>query len=355
MKRLMLVGAMVFVALSALFTAVNSAAVSETVVNNAYMVAYALPEINSDPLHIVAESPSRAWFTLPGIDAVGRLVVTTTVDYTFTIYDLPAGSEPYGIALSGGYVWFTMRSANQIGRLNMADGNINSYALGSGAAPTGIAVAPNGIVWFAQSGSNSLGRLDPGSSNLTSIPYMTANAQLHDVAVQNNNSIWVTAAGARQIGNYRYDVDTFLAISTAETNSEVNYLALDGNVTWISAGNSNLVGRYAPGTLAIWRWYASPSPASGLSAIAFGTQGGVNRTWVAQKEADKILLIESRSGGAASFLWPQALPTPGSQPVGLSLASDGTVWVAASGSNEIVTWSPPYFDLQRVYLPAIQR
>jgi virginiamycin B lyase len=356
MKRALTLSIVFLTALLVLVTAFTSMAAPQAVSPNPYMTAYVLPDTNSAPLHIVAESPSRAWFTLPGIDAVGRLVVTTTVDFEFTIYgQLPAGSEPYGIALSGNYVWFTLRAVDAIGRLNMSDGMIVTYPLPTGAAPTGIDVAPNGIVWFAQSGSNSLGRLDPTDSALSHIAYPQADAQLHDVAVQNNSSIWVTAAGRQQIGLYDAVANEFLPVSTAETGSAVNYMVLDGSVAWISASNSNRVGRYAPGTLSLWRWYTAPTSASDLADIAFSKYGGVNRTWIAQKGVNRIWLLESSSGGMARFIWSQSLPSPNSQPTGVSVSGDGTVWLTAPGSNQIVTWSPPYLDLQQVYLPIIIR
>jgi virginiamycin B lyase len=339
-----------------LMLATTFASMAAPVSSNPYMTAYNLPEANSAPLHIVAESSSRAWFTLPGIDAIGRLVVTTTVDFNFTIYEgLPAGSEPYGIALSGNYIWFTLRAADAIGRLNISDGTIATYPLPPGSAPTGIDVAPNGLVWFAQSGSNSLGRINPVDNTLFHIPYPLADAQLHDVEVQNNSSIWVTAAGRQQIGLYDAIANQILTVSTAETGSAVNYLVLDGTVNWISASNSNRAGRYAPGTLSLWRWYTAPMPASGLADIAFGSYDSVNRTWIAQKEVNRIWLLESDSGGRATFNWSQPLPSPNSQPTGISVSSDGTVWLTAPGSNQIVTWSPPYLDLRQVYLPIIMR
>jgi streptogramin lyase len=356
MKRALSLSIIFLAALFTLATTFASIAAPQAVSSNPYMTAYALPDANSAPLHIVTESPSRAWFTLPGIDAIGRLAVTTTVDFEFTIYDqLPVGSEPYDIALSGNYVWFTLRAADAIGRLNISDGTIISYSLPAGSAPTGIDVAPNGLVWFAQPGSNSLGQLNPADNTLSHIAYPQANAQLHDVEVQNNSSIWVTAAGRQQIGLYDVIANQFLPISTAETGSAVNYMVVDGNVSWISASNSNRAGRYAPGTLSLWRWYTAPMPASGLADIAFSNYSGVNRIWIAQKEVNRIWLLESGSGGSARFSWSQPLPSPNSQPTGISVSSNGTVWLTAPGSNQILTWSSPYFDLQQVYLPIIIR
>jgi virginiamycin B lyase len=343
-----------------------------------YLIAYAIPYPGSNPQHIALESPARAWFTLPGIDAVGSLVITSTTDYQFSRFDLPAGSDPYDIAVGGGAVWFTMRGSNSIGRINIAtpilshnsefasDGDyrvylpivtrplIQNYIIPTpDSKPTGIAVAPDGMVWFAQENGNKLSRLDPASGFIEEYAYGTPNALFHDLTVQTNGIVWVAAPGVQRI--VAFSEGEFFNLTTAATGSEARYLALQGGIPWISAENSNLIGRYAPGTLALWRWYTPPSPSSGLSDIAFTTYGGVNRTWVAQRHVNRILLIESTDGGAATFYWEEQLPTPGSQPAGLAVASNGNLWITAPGSNEIVVWSPPYLDLQSVHLPLIHR
>jgi streptogramin lyase len=345
----------VVMAMAAIFwLTANQMKAAPQISSDSYLVAYAIPYPGSNPQHIALESPARAWFTLPGIDAVGSLVITATTDYQFSRYDLPAGSAPYDIAVGGGSAWFTMPGTNRIGRLDLATKDITQYQIPTAnSVPRGIDVAPDGMVWFAQENGNKLARLDPGSGSFVEYLYGTANAQFHDVAVQTTGTIWVAAPGVQRI--VAFSAGEFYNLTTAATGSQVHYLALEGSVPWISAANSNLIGRYAPGTLALWRWYAPPSANSGLSAIAFSTAGGVNRTWVAQRQINRVLLIETASGGAATFYWEQPLPTASSQPTGLAVAGDGTVWITATGSNEVVVWSPPYFDLQRTYLPFIQR
>jgi streptogramin lyase len=365
MKRMIFMAVWI---LALLATAVTSAAVSPrstaaTSATNSYMTAFPLPWPTSQPLHIVVESPTKAWFTLPGADAIASLTITSTVDYAFAPYPVTAASEPYDLALAGDYVWFTLRAANQIGRLHKATGVIDYYNVPTAAsAPTGIDVAPGGMVWFAQESSNKFGRLDPSDGTIDEFLYQPSsagppNAGLHDLVVQNDNIIRGTAPNVQRVVAYVITQSgaSFLEESTATTNSQAQYMALSGNVTYISAENSNLVGRYAPGTLSIWRWYTPYTVGSGLADIGVNVYGGVNRIWVAQRNINSVLMIETTSGGAPTFMWEQSLPFPNSQPTGLAVASDGAIWVTAPGSNEIVTWLPPYLDLQKAYLPLVVR
>jgi virginiamycin B lyase len=349
--------------LALLATAVTSAAISPhstaaTSVTNSYMTAFPLPWPNSQPLHIVIESPTKAWFTLPGADAVASLTITSTVSYAFARYPVTVASEPYDLALAGDYVWFTLRSANQIGRLHKATGIIDYYNVPTAdSAPTGIDVAPGGMVWFAQENGNRFGRLDPSDGTIVEFLYQRPSAGLHDLVVQNDDIIRGTAPNVQRVVAYVITQSgaSFLEESTATTNSQPRYMALSGNVTYISAENSNLVGRYAPGTLSIWRWYTPYTPNSGLAAIDINVHDGVNRIWTAQRNNNSVLMIETTSGGALTFMWQQSLPSPNSQPVGLSVAQDGAIWLTAPGSNEIVVWSPPYLDLRKSYLPFVIR
>jgi len=328
---------------------------------NAYLTAYQLPQADGAPLHIVAESPTKAWFTLPGNDAIGSLVITSTVDFEFSYYDVPAGSEPYDLALAGNHIWFTLRTANQIGRLNKLSGVIDYYTVPtSNSAPTGIAVAANGLVWFAQENGNRLAALNPATGTFEEFLYGRAGACLHDVAVYSNNLIIAAAPCVQRIVELYLDDDLddgyeFFELSTAATSSQARYLTLHNNVLFISAQNSNLIGRNVPGTLSLWRWYAPPSPSSGLAAINVGSYDGVDRIWVAQRNINRVLMIEIAAGGVPTFYWQQPLPSGDSQPTGLSLLPSGTLWLTAPGSNEILVWSPPYVDFERAYLPILSR
>jgi len=360
MKRLIFLAGWI---LALLATAVTSAAISPhsttaTSATNSYMTAFPLPWPTSQPLHIVVESPTKAWFTLPGADAIASLTITSTVDYAFAPYPVTVASEPYDLALAGDYVWFTLRAANQIGRLHKATGVIDYYDVDTPhSAPAGIDVAPGGMVWFAQENGNQLGRLNPANGVIDEFLYERPNARLHDLVVQNDNIIWATAPGVQRVIAYVFaqNFEDFVEEPTSATNSQARYMALSGNVAYISAENSNRVGRHAPGTLSIWRWYTAPSPDSGLSAIAFNNFDGVNRIWVAQRNINRVLLIETVSGGAPLFYWEQTLPSANSLPTGLALAQNGVMWITAPGSNEIVVWSPPYLDLKRIYLPILLR
>jgi len=78
-----------------------------------------------------------------------------------TEFILPlATSGPWGIAAGpDGNLWFTMQSANQIGRITPS-GVITSFSIPTpGSQPYGIAAGPDGNLWFTAYGANEIGRI----------------------------------------------------------------------------------------------------------------------------------------------------------------------------------------------------
>ena len=78
----------------------------------------------------------------------------------FTEWTIPTiGSDPSGIFVDGGLVYFTEYSGNKIGRLDPSTGVFNEWALPtSGSGPEGIFVSGD-LVYFAEYDGNKIGLL----------------------------------------------------------------------------------------------------------------------------------------------------------------------------------------------------
>ena len=123
----------------------------------------------SDPSGIAASFGS-IWFTMHGLDTVGRMSTLGTSLDAFG----PTGRGPSGIALGpDGALWFAETEANKIGRMTTT-GRITEFALPpdpSGPnAPGEIVAGPDGAMWFTESGVNKIGRIDAGPSTSAFVP-----------------------------------------------------------------------------------------------------------------------------------------------------------------------------------------
>lgn len=120
--------------------------------------------VPGSPNNIVVAAPNQVWFTLPMSNAIGSLVVTTTVDFDVSVYPaLTADSQPYDLVYDdvNNAIWFTELAGGKLGRFDITTKTITEtveISTTSTISPTGIALAPNGDVWFAMRDGNRIGR-----------------------------------------------------------------------------------------------------------------------------------------------------------------------------------------------------
>lgn len=324
---------------------------------NPYLIKFPLPQTGT-PRNLIQHNDAL-WFTDAAGNAIGRLVVTSTVDYAFTFYPLPTGNgEPYDLAASGNTIWFTERSGNKLGRLDITTGAITEYAIPTAnSAPTGIAVASSGV-WFVEQAGNKLGRFTPGTNTFNEYPYTLAAAALEDVAASSDGSlIWFTAPGVSRLVNFNVSTGQFLNVSTASpglapyTPSQVVLDTL-GN-PWVSTHNG-VVGRYSPATVQFFRWYQVGAADSALDGFVWKPAGGGNQLWFTESNKGFAGQLTTQADGSTLNKW--RFPISGSGIYGLVAENDGTIWVADSGAQAIWRWSSPYFFLPySIYLPHISK
>lgn len=313
-----------------------------------FITEYAIPVSGSNPQHLAIESassPSSIWFTMMDADALGHLVVTSTLDFQFTTYPLSAGSEPYDIAYddSAGMVWFTEPGSSQLGQLDVVTKIITETAVPNGDVPWGIDVAPNGAVWFTEPDANQVVRYQPNSQTFTSFPHNLAGGQPERIEVLNDNSVWVTLPGVDRIAELEVNIAQYFNIPVSDIGSPPfppDGLALDSTGPWITAPTLDRIGRYDAGTLAFWSWYPLTVTANDL---AYRQVSNTKELWFTSMAAGKVGLLTLNNQGDIISFGTYPLPTPNSEPVDIAIADDGTAWITESGGNQIAAWQSPYF------------
>src|SRR5688500_12717392 len=115
----------------------------------AAITEFPLPTSSSTPSGITTGPDGNLWVTESSASRIARVTPAGAV----TEFILPAGREPLGIAAAGGFVFFTERSGDRIGRLDPSAADIQAsitefVVSGAGSQPTGIATGPDGNLWF---------------------------------------------------------------------------------------------------------------------------------------------------------------------------------------------------------------
>jgi virginiamycin B lyase len=347
--------AVVLAAATSAVTAARSPAQSATTASS-YFNEYPLPAGYGAPQRITTEAPGKIWFTIPEDNAIGLLEVASPNNYQFVSHPIPTNnSNPYDLVYHDGYVWFTEQAGNKIGRLNTNTGNITEYTVPTAnSGPSGIDVASDGTIWFVEKNASKVTSFNPNNQTFDETPYTRQGAQPEEISV-GNNAVWFTVPNLNYTARYTPSSGEFLnvpVVDFGQSSHPPGGIAVDGsNMPWITAPTKDLIGRYAPGTLAYWAW---KSVASGdhPTGISISEEGGVTNVWFVGTQGNRAGFLTATATRGILSLQEQPLPSTGSQPRDIAIDSGGTAWITAPGTGRIVEWSAPYFDY--LYLPLIK-
>lgn len=328
--------------------------------------------ISSSALNIVTAAPNSVWFTMPAASKIGHLTVDENGNATVNEYATPtANSEPYDLVYdsNNNVIWFTEKSANQLGRFDIATETITEISTipTANSMPTGIGIAPDGSIWFAESGANRLGQYVPSSNTFNeSLVYVprtagVTDAEFTDIAISTSGTrIWVSSPADHKVLQYSAQTDEFASLALSgpfdpiagSSRQPYNLTVASGDVVWLTDIANNQIGKFFQGTLTNVAWYTLPTSGSNPMGITVGeTAGGVSTVFFTGNATDGA---GSLINGNNNTIQPKEFGLAnGSQPAGITIDSDGTVWIAQGGSNTIAQWKAPYFN--SIYLPIIEK
>ncbi|MFF1571103.1 virginiamycin B lyase [Leifsonia sp. NPDC058292] len=238
------------------------------------------------------------------------------------------GDGPYGVAVTrDGAVWFTLVHGGRVGRRG-PDGTMTYTSLGEGSQPSLLAAATESSVWVTDTTGNRLLLLEAADDRaiveLGSVSVPTPDAQPFGVVALDDGTAWFTELGADALG--RIDilgrVDEF---PVGREGSFVSMIATTGDSLWFTLNAGNAVGHVRGGDAAI-AFTELPSVPSGPVGITVAADGSV---WVAQILADAVARI-ARDGSVTEV----ALGA-GAKPHAVAADPHDGVWVTLWGSNEV--------------------
>lgn len=343
--------------------------------NAAYMDSF---PVEGNPTNIVVESAGRIWFTLPEENAIGSLVVTSTVDYLFTKYESPTpDSQPYDLVYDGnGAIWFTQYAGNKLAKFTIATESFEEFPLPTAESqPTGLALDQTGVIWVTQRGGNSLARFTLSTELFAEFPLPVANAQPEHPTVQTQGCtgwttgspgcVWVTSPTLHRVYLFqpsREQFTTFIpTIELLPSGTVVHEQPWRGmtdgsGVLWVVTRQGNRLGRYVPGTFGYWRWFVAPTPGSMPTDLAFHRQGNRWFVFFANSATGSVGQIRLTTNALPLGIFQAGLTgnnatTP--QPSGIAVDAQGQAWVADFTGERIVRWSSPYF--LSTYLPNVSK
>ncbi len=325
---------------------------------------FATPTAGAAPTGIVTGPDGNLWVA----EARGSRIARVTPTGAMTEFTLPAGREPFDLAVSGGLLYFTERTGDRIGRIDPGAGgdaaiqaSVAEFAVpGAGSGPTGIAAGSDGNLWFTQPSADQIGRLTPAGT-ITEFAVPGAGSGPLGIVAGPDGALWFTERGSSEIGSittggvfaeFRVPsllsepndlgaitvgpdgalwfavpgVDQIGRITTAGEQSRFAAgNAVEGLVTgsdgalWFTAGSAGRIGRMTTaGTVAE---YSLADPISGPSGITAGPDGAL---WFTERFASKVGAITTDTAPdppAVPPTGPSGEPGPPGADAGLSVVA----------------------------------
>ncbi|MBA2752803.1 MAG: lyase [Actinobacteria bacterium] len=246
---------------------------------------------------------------------------------------------------SDGTVWFTAQGKGELGRLDPRTGTSTSVSLGTGSAPHGVIVGPEGAPWVTDSGLNAIVRVDPATGEVRrfDLPADRPDANLNTAVFDAKKVLWFTG----QNGIYgRVDpssgrVEVFDA---PRGRGPYGIAATPDGAVYYASLAGNHVARVDTAT-ARATIVEPPTPDQGARRVWPDSRG---RVWVSEWNVGKVAMFEPGTGRWREW----QLPGPRPQPYAVYVDEGDRVWLSDFGSNALVHFDPAQEMFTSVPLPS---
>jgi len=280
----------------------------------------------------------------------GTIEVFNNISRVFTSVTLPnPACNPLGITAGpDGRMWFAEQATATIGAISLDGTSIKEYPA-MGAGPTGITTGPDGALWYTLQSDNLIGRMSAAGS-ATTFPVATANASPMAITLSPDGNLWFTEAAAGQIAKLTPAGSlTEWVIPTPSGGAKPSpqgLLCTSGGAIWFADAANGQVVQFTPpaaaatgssvrgglrqtATLGTGGTFQSVALAAGSVPVALTQDAGGN-LWAADQANGQVVQV-TPEGVARPF----ALPSTSGQAAGVTIGSDGSLFVAQPGNGTI--------------------
>jgi len=293
------------------------------------IVVHEVADAASGTYSVACTGDGAVWVSMVHAGAVVRLAPGTREALRLELGD---GAQPSQVAAAGhDSVWITDTARDQV-LLVGPEGVVRSFAAPTaGVQPFGIAAVHDGSAWFTGMGNDSLGRIGI-LGEVTEFAAGTSDGLVSMIAAS-GDSLWFTANRANAIGYVRGgdSAPVLMTLPTPDAGP-VGITVGDGGAAWVCEILAGAIGRVdRRGSVTE---YALPDRTAKPHAIVADPAGG--GCWFTLWGSDQLGRIGLDGVFAEPFI--DLTPSGHTEPHGLAVDRDGTVWVAMeSGAVLAVT------------------
>ncbi|MGD9739621.1 MAG: hypothetical protein AB7O56_06100 [Bauldia sp.] len=173
--------------------------------------------------------------------------------------------------------------------------------------------APDGSIWWTGMWGNLVGRLDPATGEMREFP-LPAGAEPHTIVPDHDGNIWYTGNGNATIGRLDPATGEVAEFPTEARDPHSAVFHPNGNL-YFTAQGARMIGRLNPATGDLLEVATEANP-YGITVDSDGT------VWVAHNGTNKIAAVDPDTLAIRYY----DLPDPASRVRRLDISSDGMVW-----------------------------
>lgn len=157
------------------------------------------------------------------------LALPAGVGATPRYFAVTPGSHPHDVAAApgaNGSIYFTAQRTGKLGILDPKTGKLDEIPLGTGSAPHGVLVGPDGAVWITDGGQNAILRFDPKSRTLRT----------------NHDKVWLSDWGSNALIRFDPESEAFQSFPSDHPSANARQLGGRAGEVWgAESGTDRLV------------------------------------------------------------------------------------------------------------------
>ncbi|MCW5849589.1 MAG: lyase [Anaerolineae bacterium] len=206
------------------------------------------------------------------------------------VYPLPSGSANANLNTATfdkqGVLWFTGQSGIY-GRLDPAEGQVQTFQAPKGPGPYGITTTPDGQVFYASLAGSYIARLDPRTGTATVITPLTAGQGARRVWSDSQGKVWVSEWNAGKLARYDPATNSWREWKLPGNNPMTYAVYVDAfDMVWVSDFGANALWRFDP-TREAFDLFRHEQPNANVRQLL----GNAREVWGAMSGQDKLVVV----------------------------------------------------------------
>lgn len=244
----------------------------------------------SAPHGVIVGPDGAPWITDGGLNAIVRV---DPASEALSVYPLPVESGYANLNTAAfdnqGVLWFTGQSG-VYGRLDPAEGEVETFPAPRGRGPYGVTATPNGEIYYASLAGSYIARIDTETGEPTLLEPPTPGQGARRVWSDSQGRIWVSEWDAGQVAVYDPASESWREWRLPGESPRAYAVYVDElEKIWLSDFGSNSLVRFDPesGSFEVFNLPSSPANVRQI----LGRPGEI---WGAESGVDRLVVIRTR-------------------------------------------------------------